>query len=170
MNRVRRIVITFLIVIAIAGIIHFTSDRKTGEPAAAGAVEVAPPTDGPELKPAAPDAAQIKRILTIYCFPGSQAGRDYELLVREAAESSLAAELKNGTAVIKVIDADSAERQRLAQEFKPVPPAVVLALSINGKTAAWRNLEKSGNPSADKNAFLNYIHNSIRDFMKQNVN
>ena len=169
MNRIRRIVITFLIVIAIAGIIHFTSDKKNGEPAAAGAVEVAPPTDGPELKPAVPDAAQIKRILTIYCFPGSQAGRDYELLAREAAESFLAAELKNGTAVIKVIDADSAERQRLAQEFKPVPPAVVLALSINGKTAAWRNLEKSGNPPADKNAFLNYIRDNIQEFMEKNI-
>ena len=29
MNRIRRIIITFLIVIAIAGIIHFTSDKKS---------------------------------------------------------------------------------------------------------------------------------------------
>ena len=169
MNRIRRIVITFLIVIAIAGIIHFTSEKSAKEPAAAKGVEVAPPVDGPELRPAAPDAARIKKILTVYCFTGRQAGREFELLVKEAVESGFAAKLKNGVIVIKVIDPDSAEKETLMQKFKPVPPSVILSVNVNGETATWLNLDKTGNLPSDKNAFLNYIRDNIRDFMEKNV-
>ena len=169
MNRIRRIVITFLIVIAIAGIIHFTSEKNAKEPAAVKGVEVAPPVDGPELRPAAPDAARIKKILTVYCFPGSQTGKEYELLVKEAVESGFASELKNGVIVIKVMDTDSVEKETLIQKFKQVPPAVILAVIINGEPATWRNLDKTGNLSSDKNAFLNYIRDNIRDFMEKDV-
>lgn len=169
MNRIRRIVITFLIVIAIAGIIHFTSEKNTREPAAVKGVEVAPPVNGPELKPAAPDAALIRKNLTVYCFIGSQNGKEYELLVREAVESGFAAELKNGVVLIKVINPDSAEKQSLIQKFKPVPPSVILAVSVNGETTTWLNLDKTGNLSSNNNAFLMYIRDNIRDFMEKNI-
>ena len=169
MNRIRRIIITFLIVIAIAGIIHFTSEKSAKEPPAVKGVEVVPPVDGLELRPAAPDAARIKKILTVYCFTGSQTGKEFELLVKEAVESGFAAELKNGVMMIKVIDPDSAEKQSLIQKFKPVPPSVILSVNVNGETATWLNLDKTGNLPSDKNAFLNYIRDNIRDFMEKNV-
>ena len=166
MNRIRRITITFLIVILLAVIVHFISDKTVKEPAAIKIIEVAPPVDGPELKAATPDAAQIKKILTVYCFPDGH--NSYESFVREAVERDFAVELKSGVVVIKVIDADSAEKQRLIEEFKPVPPAVVLAVSINGKTADWKNLDKIRELVADKNAYLDYIRNNIREFTEKN--
>lgn len=167
MNRIRRMVIIFLIVIAIAGIIHFTTDKTPKESAAIKAIEVAPPVDGPELRAATPDAAQTKKILTVYCFPDS--GKRWESLVREAVEHDFAMEFKNGSVMVKVIDTDSAEKDRLMQEFKPVPPAVVLAVSINGKTTDWINLDQVRELGSNKNAFLNYIRDNIRDFIGKNV-
>ncbi|MFA6100662.1 MAG: hypothetical protein WCV67_09715 [Victivallaceae bacterium] len=164
MNRIRRIVITFLIVISIAGIIHFTSN-KTGGAGAANTTEVAPPADGPELKAAAPEPAQNKKILTVYCFTDNQNGKSYESFVREAVERDFTDGLKSGVIVIKVIDAGSAEKPPLAVS----PPAVVMAASAGGQPAVWRNLDKTGALISDKNAFLNYIRDNIRDFMEKNI-
>ncbi len=154
MNRIRRIAITFLLVISLAVIIHFTSDKSTKEPAAIKTIEVAPPLDGPELKAATPDAAQIKKILTVYCFPDGH--NSYESFVREAVERDFAAELKSGVIMIKEVDADSAEKQQLMQEFKPVPPAAILAVTINGKTFDWEKLPP-GNGENDRENILKAV-------------
>ena len=166
MNRIRRIVITFLIVIAVAGAIHFYSKPVRHESAAADAIEVAPPpaADGPVLKAAAPETMQIKKILTLYFFPDN--APDNESFIRKAVEHSFAAEIKSGAVVLKVIDANSPERRQLIQAFKPVFPAIVLAVVSNGKINEWQTIT----PPPDKgrpDANTEDITKTIREYLEK---
>ena len=140
MNRIRRIVITFLIVIASAGAIHFYSKPARNESVASDALEVAPPpaAAGPVLKAAVPETMQIKKILTIYFFPDNVSGN--ESFIRELIEHSFAAEIKRGAIVFKVINPNSTERQQLIQEFKPILPAVILAAVSGGRISEWKTI------------------------------
>ena len=164
MNRIRRIGITFLLVISLSVIIHFTSDKTAKEPAAIKTIEVAPPVDGPELRAVTPDAGQIKKILTVYCFSDNQNDPNASF-VREAIERNFAAELKSGVVVIKVIAADSAEEQRLMQEFKPVPPATILAVSINGQTADWKKISSPATEKSEDGGA--YLLKAIRELLEK---
>jgi len=58
--------------------------------------------------------------------------------------------------VIKVIHADSAEKERLMQMFKPVPPSAFLAVSAGDKTLDWEKLPP-GNGENDRENILKAV-------------
>jgi len=134
MNRIRRIVITFLVVIAVAGIIHFTSKPVTAKPP----VEVAPSTaDVPELRPAAP--VQSEKRLSVYYLAGKENSNN-ESFVQEIIAKNFAAEFKSGAIVFKVILADSPEYLQWTQEFKSAVPAVILEKNSSGEPSERKNI------------------------------
>jgi hypothetical protein len=158
MNRIRRIIITFLAVIAVAGIIHFTS--KPAQPVQP--VEVAPSADVPELKPAALLAAPLEQSLTVYY---SANDKNHELLVREAVSLNFPEELKKGAVVFKAIGQDSPEYPQLLQAFKPVVPAVILSVNSGGKIAGWKNITPPD--FKDRTGSAEYIAKELRLLLKK---
>lgn len=163
MNRIRRIAITFLIVIAVAGIIHFSSKPASVKPPA----EVAPPTTGmPELRPAAP--ALPEKRLTVYYFAGNKAEKensDNESFVREMIAKIFAAELKSGAIAFKTINADSPEYPQWARELKSAAPAVILEVDSNGKPSERKNITPPD--FKNKTACAEDIVNAINALLKQ---
>jgi len=64
-----------------------------------------------------------------------------------------------------VIAADSAEKQRLMQEFKPVPPATILAVSINGQTADWKKISSPATEKSEDGGA--YLLKAIRELLEK---
>ncbi|MHB9139995.1 MAG: hypothetical protein ACYC4Q_11390 [Victivallaceae bacterium] len=165
MNRIRRIIITFLVVIAVAGIIHFDSKPTATKQTAVQAIEAAPSTtEPPELRPAAALSLKHEKLLTV-CFFADKDRSNNESFIRELITQNFPEELKNGEISFKIISANDREYQQLSNEPKPTSPAIILEANFNGNPAERKNLAKLDFKS--KTACAEYIIREIKNLLKK---
>ena len=91
--------------------------------------------------------------------------RTIEATAQEAVETGFADELKNGQVQWQVINYESPGNEHFTKDYEVVAPTVVLAKYEAGKQTAWKALPEVWELVDDKPSFINFVQNSLREFM-----
>ncbi len=122
------------------------------------AAEVTAPASGQAEK-------QIEQSKTrVYYFHGNQrckTCKKIEALTKKTLEEDFAAQLKDGTMELQVVNVDETENEHFVEEYQLATRSVVVSLLKQGKEARWRRLDKVWQLVHDEPAFTDYIRTEI---------
>jgi len=110
-----------------------------------------------------------KRKVIVYYFityVRCQKCYNIENYTREAVETGFAKELKKGTLEMKVLNMEDAENAHFGNDYQLVTKSVVLSDVAKGRETRFKVLPKTWMLLSDKAAFMKYIQEEVRDFLK----
>lgn len=117
---------------------------------------------------AGPDKPQNKVIA--YYFHGSY--RCYsctmiEKYAKEAIEADFKDELTSGKLEFKAVDVEEPKNRHYVDEYQLYSKSLVISLIQNGKEVKSKNLEKVWMYLSNKQKFIGYVVENIRDLLKE---
>ena len=83
---------------------------------------------------------------------------------REAVETGFAEELRSGQVEWHAINYEAPGNAHYAIEYEIVAPSVILAKFDDGRQVEWKGLHEVWQHVGDKDAFVNYVQNCLREF------
>jgi hypothetical protein len=107
--------------------------------------------------------------LIVYYFHGDMrcpTCHKLETYAKEALDTYFANELASKDIIWKVVNVDKPENRHFIQDYKLVTKSVVLSEINDGKEVEWKNLEQIWQKVGDKGSYLQYVRESILEFLK----
>jgi hypothetical protein len=86
----------------------------------------------------------------------------------EAINSGFTEQLKSGQMEWRVINIEDAGNEHFENDYKLYSQSLVLVELQNGKTQRWKNLEKIWELVGMKEAYLRYVQDEVKAFLKGN--
>ena len=91
-----------------------------------------------------------------------------EAYAKEALEINFADELADKTIQWKVTDMSTKENRHFAEDFQLVSQSLVLTMQENGKQTTWKNLDQIWQLVRDKETYMKYVRDSVKEFLGNN--
>jgi hypothetical protein len=105
----------------------------------------------------------------VYYFHGNQRCRTcnkIEALTKKILEEGFAAQLKDGSMEVRVLNVDQAENEHFVTDYELAVRSVVLSKLEGGKETNWRRLDKVWQLVHDEAAFAAYLREEIGLLLK----
>ena len=125
-------------------------------------------SDGATLAEEAQASGQAQRVeqskTLVYYFHGNircKTCNKIEALTKKTLEEGFAAQLKNGSMELQVVNVDKAENEHFVDDYELAVRSVVLSQLKQGKEARWRRLDKVWQLVHDEAAFAQYLRDEI---------
>ena len=102
--------------------------------------------------------------MRVYYFHGNircKTCNKIEALTKKTLEEGFAAQLKNGSMELQVVNVDKAENEHFVDDYELAVRSVVLSQLKQGKEARWRRLDKVWQLVHDEAAFAQYLRDEI---------
>lgn len=112
-------------------------------------------------------AEQSKTV--VYYFHGNQrckTCKQIEALTKKIVEEGFAAQLKDGSMEVRVLNVDQAENEHFVTDYELAVRSVVLSKLDSGKETNWRRLDKVWQLVHDEAAFAAYLREEISLLLK----
>ncbi len=117
----------------------------------------------------AEEAAQAASKTVVYYFHGNQRCRTckkIEALTKKTLEEGFAAQLKDGSMEVQVVNVDQAENEHFVTDYELAVRSVVLSKLDGGKETNWRRLDKVWQLVHDEAVFAAYLREEIGLLLK----
>uniref|UniRef100_UPI00405755DD nitrophenyl compound nitroreductase subunit ArsF family protein n=1 Tax=Candidatus Electronema sp. TaxID=2698783 RepID=UPI00405755DD len=118
-----------------------------------------------EEVPASSQAQRVEQNKTrVYYFHGNQRCKTcnkIEALTKKTLEEGFAAQLKDGSVELQVVNVDETENEHFVEDYQLAIRSVVVSLLKQGKEAKWRRLDKVWQLVHDEPAFSDYLRTEI---------
>ncbi len=117
----------------------------------------------------AEEATQAASKTVVYYFHGNQRCRTcnkIEALTKKIMEEGFAAQLKDGSMEVRVVNVDQAENEHFVTDYELAVRSVVLSKLDSGKETNWRRLDKVWQLVHDEAAFAAYLREEIGLLLK----
>jgi len=92
--------------------------------------------------------------------------RNIEAYTYEAINGAFADQLKDGRLAWKVVNIEQKGNEHFAKDYQLYTKSVILARETHGTTKEWKNLSRIWELLHDKPAFLKYVRDEVRDYLK----
>jgi hypothetical protein len=157
-----------LLLIFVAGSLAYMAVREgsTGGPSGDRAGPAAVTEDPP--KPAG--LPQGGDVVVVYYFHGRMrcpTCRKLESYAREAVRTFFPDELSTGRIRWQAVNVDVPDNEHFVRDYRLTTKAVVLSRLSGGRQANWKNLDRIWDLVGDKDKYIQYICNGIREFLAQ---
>jgi len=122
-------------------------------------------TDKPLLSEQQKQNAQ----LIVYYFHGDvrcPTCHKLETYAKEALGIYFADEIASKEIFWKAVNVDKPENSHFIEDYKLVTKSVLLSQIIEGKEIKWKNLDEIWQRVSDKDNYLQYVRESIQNFLK----
>ncbi|MGX9726405.1 MAG: nitrophenyl compound nitroreductase subunit ArsF family protein [Candidatus Electronema sp. VV] len=123
---------------------------------------------GAALAEEAPASAQTQHVeqskTRVYYFHGNlrcKTCKKIEALTKKTLEESFAAQLKDGSVELQVVNVDETENEHFVEDYELAVRSVVISQLKQGKEAKWRRLDKVWQLVHDEPAFSDYLRTEI---------
>jgi hypothetical protein len=118
-----------------------------------------------EEAPASSQAQRVEQSTTrVYYFHGNlrcKTCKKIEALTKKTLEESFAAQLKDGSVELQVVNVDETENEHFVEDYELAIRSVVVSQLKQGKEAKWRRLDKVWQLVHDEPAFSDYLRTEI---------
>ncbi|MHC4076762.1 MAG: nitrophenyl compound nitroreductase subunit ArsF family protein, partial [Planctomycetota bacterium] len=107
--------------------------------------------------------------LIVYYFHGDQrcaTCHKLETYAKEALDTYFADKIASKKIVWKVVNVDRTENSHFIQDYKLVTKSVVLSEVAHGKEVGWKNLDQIWQKVGNKESYLQYVCDSIWNFLE----
>jgi hypothetical protein len=107
--------------------------------------------------------------LVVYYFHGDircPTCHKLETYAKEALDTYFADEIASKEIAWKVVNVDKSENSHFIQDYKLITKSVVLSKVVEGKEINWKNLDQIWQRVGNKESYLQYICDSIRNFLE----
>jgi hypothetical protein len=84
----------------------------------------------------------------------------------EAVKSGLAQQVKDGKVEFRYIDFQDEKNAALTKGYKVGGPTLIVARVAGGKVAEYKNLTEIWTKVRDKEAFVEYVRNNVKSYLK----
>ncbi len=114
-------------------------------------------------------AAESQNKTVVYYFHGNQrctTCKKIEALTKKTLEEGFAAQLKDGSMEVRVVNVDQAENEHFVTDYELAVRSVVLSRLEGGKETNWRRLDKVWQLVHDEAAFAAYLREEISLLLK----
>lgn len=115
-------------------------------------------------------APGVDRRVVAYYFHGNfrcATCRTIEAYSEEAVTEGFVGEIGSGRLAWRVVNIDEPENKHFVQDFQLVSKSLVLVEYRDGKVGRFENLKLVWQLVGDKEAFLDYVRASTREFLHQ---
>ena len=85
---------------------------------------------------------------------------------REAIEANHKDTLASGKLEFKTVNVENRGNEHFVDDYKLYTKSLILSLVKDGKEVRYKNLDKIWEYSRNKQKFIDYVANEIKDFMK----
>lgn len=116
-------------------------------------------------------AAESKDKIIVYYFHTSYRCSNcvkIEQYSSQAVHSGFPEELKDGKIVWKVINVDEEPNKHFVKDYQLYTKSLIIVKIKNGKQAEWKNLNKVWELLYNKNKFISYVQDEIKNYLKGN--
>jgi hypothetical protein len=86
--------------------------------------------------------------------------------IEEAIKNGFAAELKDKTVRVVMVDFQDPKNERYAKAYDIEGPTLVLMNARNGKVAAWKPAPKVWSLVGEKDKFVKYVQAEVRGYLE----
>lgn len=90
-----------------------------------------------------------------------------ETYAKESLQTYFAAELDSNEIVWKVVNMDEPQNKHYIKDYKLVTKSIILSAMADGKEVEWKNLGQIWQKVGNKESYLQYIRDSIKQFLKE---
>ena len=84
----------------------------------------------------------------------------------EAVKSGFAQQIKDGKVEFRYIDFQDEKNAALTKGYKVGGPTLIVARVAGGKVAEYKNLTEIWTKVRDKEAFIEYVRNNVKSYLK----
>jgi hypothetical protein len=105
-------------------------------------------------------------IYYLYVMPRCQTCLNIEAYSKEAIETAFGDELQNGTVEWHAYDTGMPEYEHYWCDFELETKSLVVVEMMDGKQVRWKNCERVWDLVEDKPAFLKYVQDEVRAYLK----
>ena len=171
--RYKTIVSAVLLLFVAASVVYLVlSESRTGddvegrnadESTGVVAGPSAPEPDGPGPRNGPADK------VVVYYFHGSvrcPTCRKFETYAEEAVRSAFSDEVERGRLEWRVVNVEERQHRHFVQDYELVTRSIVVAELASGKQTRWKNLARIWDLVGDKQAFIAYVQQGIRDYLE----
>ncbi|GBC60011.1 hypothetical protein DENIS_0953 [Desulfonema ishimotonii] len=116
-------------------------------------------------------AIRSENALIVYYFHGKRrctTCKKLEAYAREALEKSFSGEVRDGRIEWRITDISTPENSHFVKDFGLVSQSLVLVRQEAGKQGGWKNLDQIWMKVRDKEDYIDYVSENIRQFMGKN--
>jgi len=110
--------------------------------------------------------------LIVYYFYGDVrcvTCRKLEAYTKEALDEYFAEEVASEDIVWRMVNVNRPENSHYVGDYELVSKAVVLSWVVNSKEVRWRKLDEIWQKVNDKQSYLQYVRESIDEFLEEGV-
>jgi len=108
--------------------------------------------------------------LVVYYFHGRMrcpTCRKLESFAEEAVRTFFADELSTGRIRWQAVNVDVPDNEHFVKDYRLTTKSVILSRMSDGRQAAWKNLDRIWDLVGDKDKYIQYICDGIREFLAQ---
>ena len=124
---------------------------------------LASPTQPALAADAPPDRVVVMYFHRVPGCPTCQKMRGY---TQEAVNGAFAQELKDGKVELHFIAFEDPKNAALTKGYKVSGPSLIVARVAGNKIAEYKSLTEMWSKVGDKQAFVDYVQNNVKDYQK----
>jgi len=120
------------------------------------------------VKPAKAVSVKGKVVVVYYLHPTWRCARcmAFESYAEEALKTGFPKELKSGKVAWKSLNTDEPPNAHFVEDYKLVTKSLIVSDVRNGKEKSWRNLDQIWNLVGNKEAYIKYVQDNVREVLK----
>lgn len=89
----------------------------------------------------------------------------FESYTEEILQNTFAEEMKEGNIVWKMVNTDEPNNKHFMSDYGLYTKSIVLVKISQGKQVKWKNLDKIWELVGDKDTFVKYIRDEVREYL-----
>ena len=171
--RHKTVVSAVLLLFVAASVVYlvFSESRTTGELESQDADEstgVVASASGSQPDGPSPGELLAHKVV-VYYFHGSfrcPTCRKFEVYADKAVESAFSDEVERERLEWRVVNVEERQHKHFVQDYELVTRSIVVAELAAGKQTRWKNLARIWDLVGDKQAFIAYVQEEVRDYLE----
>ena len=112
--------------------------------------------------------ANMDKGVIVYYFYGTvrcPTCRKFESYTKELLQNTFSEEIKEGNLIWKMVNTDEPGNKHFMSDYGLYTKSIVLVKISGGMQVKWKNLEKIWETVADKDTFVKYIEDEVREYL-----
>lgn len=112
----------------------------------------------------------MKSQLIVYYLHGSRrcpTCHKLETYAKESLQTYFAAELNSNEILWKVVNIDEPQNEHYIKDYELVTKSIILSAMADGKEVEWKNLDQIWQKVGNKQNYLQYIRDGIKQFLEE---
>ena len=113
------------------------------------------------------ETQQLDRVVVYYLHMNRRCMtcKKLEAYSKEAIETGFAQQLHDSSVVIEVKNFEQEGNEHFAKKYQLYSQSLILSRQHDGKETEWKNLDKIWELVGNKEEFITYVQNQVKDFL-----